>query len=1063
MKKVAMIGVGKLGQDCAEVMSEHYDVIGYDVEPRNPAFKMANTIEEAVTDRDIIFIAAPTPHNSKYGGETPTSHLEPKDFDYTIVKDILEEVNKYVNQTQLIVLISTVLPGTVRRELRPVITNARFIYNPYLIAMGTIKWDMVNPEMVIIGTEDGSTTGDAEELIEFYKVFMQNDPRYVVGTWDEAESIKIFYNTFISTKLALVNMIQDVAETNGNINVDVVTKALADSKYRITGPAYMIAGLGDAGACHPRDNIALRNLAQDLELGYDLFDSIMKAREVQAERMALRCLKNGKNVTIVGKAYKPKVPYTNGSASMLVGHYIEKHGGTVRYYDLNTGDDDLYEKVTDVYLIGYWDEFVEKINFPQWTTVIDPWRRLDGKNHTGEIIHYGDTRPKGIHSPVPGMIETHEEQIYEIYPDLQEIRKEIHVVYAGIHNQYTFRLRPFEDIIREIHVALKQGKKRFLFDCHAEDFLHDVVKKVQRVANFFEGEVPASSFTYLCGAANGADSYQLIAEDYDIENKISILCANYFEYTMKKRSYMFEFSGAYQISQKAKTFLCFNKIPRLHRIKLLDKILFHGLLDNSYYSFEGHDDWLEHVVRENQYKQIANNASMFPLRINISEDRPNPVTLELEDMQFFSNSLLSVVTETIFYKDENTPNSIFFSEKIWKPIILSHPFIIVARPYALEKLKELGYKTFSPWIDERYDTIENDDERLEFIVNEIQRLCLLDTDAKNLFMKNIAEVVDYNKNKFFDKTNYTLTPNPLAVLNNEPFFQPEPVAKLTRNMTKKEVKTVEETPVEDLEQSKRELWAKHLRDIPQPDKHGIYTIQVEEGFDERLISSKTNKKLSSGMQISFAITLDGGGTEVSQDIIEVIKQIRKDKVSENTLEWCSGMGAIGFDILGHTLSNRVVFQDFISIAEVDILKNAETNNLLDKVKFYCSSVVAGLPENEKFDLVVANPPHVSDYFEFLKNTKMQGGQPEAFLSSARMIVDHKYSAHKEFFKNIRKYMTEDADVLLVENSDNHTFKQWAWENGLKHVDSYKMPIYESIIKGNMITARIMHFKVIGSN
>ena len=196
MTKVAMIGVGKLGQDCAEVMATRYDVVGYDIEPRNPSFPMRDSIEEAVSDRDIIFIAAPTPHDPMYGGETPTSHLPNKDFDYTIVSNILEEVNKYVNQNQLVVLISTVLPGTVRNILRPKITNARFIYNPYLIAMGTIKYDMVNPEMVILGTENGEATDDAMQLVGFYAPLMQNNPRYELGTWDEAEAIKIFYNTF---------------------------------------------------------------------------------------------------------------------------------------------------------------------------------------------------------------------------------------------------------------------------------------------------------------------------------------------------------------------------------------------------------------------------------------------------------------------------------------------------------------------------------------------------------------------------------------------------------------------------------------------------------------------------------------------------------------------------------------------------------------------------------------------------------------------------------------------------------------------------------------------------
>ena len=396
MTKVAMIGVGKLGQDCAEVMALHHNVVGYDILLRTPTFEMRETIKDAVEDRDLIFIAAPTNHDPIYGGEKPTSHLPNKDFDYSIVINILNEVNKHVTKNQLVVLISTVLPGTVRNLLQTRITNARFIYNPYLIAMGTTKWDMVNPEMVIIGTEDGSVTGDAKELINFYKTFMKNDPRYEVGTWDEAEAIKVFYNTFISTKVVLANMIQDVAETNGNIDVDVVTNALKNSTHRITGPAYMTAGMADGGACHPRDNIALRYLAERLGLGYDLFDAIMKAREVQSERIAKKCLQHGNNITIIGKAYKPNVPYTNGSASLLVGDYIEKNGGTVNYFDIHTGDLDMKSNWTQVYLIGYWEEYIEQLTFSKSAIVIDPWRKITTSSGAGKIIHYGNTRKSNI-------------------------------------------------------------------------------------------------------------------------------------------------------------------------------------------------------------------------------------------------------------------------------------------------------------------------------------------------------------------------------------------------------------------------------------------------------------------------------------------------------------------------------------------------------------------------------------------------------------------------------------------------------------------------------------------
>jgi UDPglucose 6-dehydrogenase len=249
--KIGFIGLGKLGLPCAEVIAEKgHEVSGFDInDVSSEIATIKSTIRDTVTSQNIVFVAVPTPHDFAYDGRYPTSHLSPKDFSYDIVKQVLVEANTSMNKDQLLVLISTVLPGTVRREFINLISNTRLIYNPYLIAMGSVAWDMVNPEMVMIGTEDGSETGDAKLLIEFYKTIMENDPRYVVGTWDECECIKVFYNTFISAKIGLVNMIQDVAEKQGNINVDVVTDALAQSTMRIMGPQYMKAGMGDGGAC----------------------------------------------------------------------------------------------------------------------------------------------------------------------------------------------------------------------------------------------------------------------------------------------------------------------------------------------------------------------------------------------------------------------------------------------------------------------------------------------------------------------------------------------------------------------------------------------------------------------------------------------------------------------------------------------------------------------------------------------------------------------------------------------------------------------------------------------
>jgi len=410
--KIGVIGIGKLGLIAAEVMADAgYDVTGYDVNNvKSSKITVMPTIQDAVLGRDLIFIAVPTPHVKEYGGHIPCMELEPKDFNYDIVKSVLNDVNKYVTQNQLVVLISTVLPGTTRRELRPLITNARFIYNPYLIAMGSVAWDMVNPEMVIIGTEDGDVTHDAKILIDFYKTFMVNDPRYEVGTWDEAEGIKIFYNTFISTKIGIVNMIQDVAEKNGNMNVDVVTTALSRSTHRITGPAYLKAGLGDAGGCHPRDNIALRWMAEKPDLGYDMFEMVMRAREVQAENMAKKlinlALQHNLPVWIHGKAFKPNVTYIDGSYSLLVGHYVEKAGVELNYVDPLTGD--IYPSIRGVVLMAHHApttygnttmQQAEKQDFyctiEPGSVIVDPWRYLTHEQvnkHGCTLVQYGNTR-----------------------------------------------------------------------------------------------------------------------------------------------------------------------------------------------------------------------------------------------------------------------------------------------------------------------------------------------------------------------------------------------------------------------------------------------------------------------------------------------------------------------------------------------------------------------------------------------------------------------------------------------------------------------------------------------
>jgi hypothetical protein len=145
-------------------------------------------------------------------------------------------------------------------------------------------------------------------------------------------------------------------------------------------------------------------MAEQLNLGYDLFDSIMTAREIQAKNIAKELVyhakRSGYQIIIHGKAYKPNVEYCDGSYSLLVGHYCAQLRYLPKYIDPLTGDNHI-PKDPSVFLLAHsatttyrytgkpgTDELYCKI--PDGSIVIDPWRSyINKKCH---VVHYGNTR-----------------------------------------------------------------------------------------------------------------------------------------------------------------------------------------------------------------------------------------------------------------------------------------------------------------------------------------------------------------------------------------------------------------------------------------------------------------------------------------------------------------------------------------------------------------------------------------------------------------------------------------------------------------------------------------------
>ncbi len=331
------------------------------------------SLEKVVENCRIIFVAVQTPHAPELDGSVRFNHVR-KDFDYTYLEQALASIAGCVHKAQdrkIVVVISTVSPGTIRRlyHWMESFADAAFdlIYNPFFIAMGTTQRDFLDPEFVLIGEREPTEAG--QYLADFYGE-IHHKP-ILRMTWEEAECVKMFYNTWIGVKIITTNTIGQICHKVG-ADCDVVMNAMTKATDRIVSARYMKVGMGDSGHCHPRDALVLSNLSDKLGLPHNLFDYMMTVREKQVEWLCDTI--DAKSVVMMGRTYKVGTNLTGGSCSVLMANILKERGVAVRFHDPVT-DPDIPPKA-ECYVIGTpWPQFLE-FPFPKGCTILDPWRLL---------------------------------------------------------------------------------------------------------------------------------------------------------------------------------------------------------------------------------------------------------------------------------------------------------------------------------------------------------------------------------------------------------------------------------------------------------------------------------------------------------------------------------------------------------------------------------------------------------------------------------------------------------------------------------------------------------------
>lgn len=401
--RIGFVGLGKLGLPVATAIASYgHEVMGYDVNPARMSklgfgdqeagpdgrgsflphlrssdrLSFAERLEEVLDFGEIIFVAVQTPHEPRFEGTQPLP-TERADFDYSHLRACMAEISALLKTTKIVVVISTVLPGTMRREVELVINSKVLLaYNPFFIAMGTTMRDFLNPEFVLIGARSQQVVN---RLASFYESI--TSAPILPMSIESAELAKVAYNTFISAKIGIVNILMEICHATPGANIDQVTRALKSATRRVTGPYYMDGGMGDGGGCHPRDNIAMSWLSDQLGVSFNIFDSIMKAREENARWIARMLFEKSHRhalpVIILGEAFKSGTRIVTGSPSVLVKNILEtEFRWPVAIYDPHTRPEAGLPTATGVYLIGTKHDDFRNFRFPQGSIVLDPWRYI---------------------------------------------------------------------------------------------------------------------------------------------------------------------------------------------------------------------------------------------------------------------------------------------------------------------------------------------------------------------------------------------------------------------------------------------------------------------------------------------------------------------------------------------------------------------------------------------------------------------------------------------------------------------------------------------------------------
>ena len=298
---------------------------------------------------------------------------------------------------------------------------------------------------------------------------------------------------------------------------------------------------------------------------------------------------------------------------------------------------------------------------------------------------------------------------------------------------------------------------------HEGDNHKDFYKDVNKFCN--DNSISENNFMFLTNNPNIKQTDNIFSIDYYYNHVSTVYRQDYKHATSDCRINKLENLDYEKIRNNY--FLCYNRSPKLHRTILISFLLKENLLDKGLVSLgpidrintEDGDDWKPSsrnwktpIYSDKLKEQIKPYWEKVKEKSPMIIDIPSDILVDGYISSWkgiypktYNDAYFSLVTSTSFDTPWFHPD-----EKFWKPLGQFHPFIWIGPPNSLDSLRRLGFKSFSPWIDESYDKEKDCEKRMLMIVDEIKRLCNMSNEYLSELYKSVEDKLIHNKNNFLD-------------------------------------------------------------------------------------------------------------------------------------------------------------------------------------------------------------------------------------------------------------------------------------------------------------------------